>query len=212
MMVLSSSDTARIRAAAHQFPEFVGWLITPRVFYKRRSMREIDALWAADNDCYKPENFSPDGFKDMLLANLDVRERCLFVSAPDVVGDAGATLERFFVWERVIRVLGFPVALVAQDGLEDEWIPWDRLDALFIGGSTKWKLSQAAVGLMREARSRGKWVHVGRVNSQKRFRHCWWAGADSVDGTTFGICPDDSLAWALPLLRSLDVQARLGLV
>ena len=66
---------------------------------------------------------------------------CLFAAAPDVVGDAAATLqrsERMLDW---IRYAGFPVAFVARDGLEHLTVPWDDFDALFIGGSTSWKLA-----------------------------------------------------------------------
>ena len=59
--------------------------------------------------------------------------RCLFATAPDVVGDAQATLRRAYMlgW---IRYAGLPAALVAQDGLEHLAIPWDDFDALFLGG------------------------------------------------------------------------------
>ncbi|MET7951049.1 hypothetical protein [Micromonospora sp. NPDC005324] len=33
-----------------------------------------------------------------------------------------------------------PAALVAQDGLKAPAVPWHAIDALFIGGSTAWKL------------------------------------------------------------------------
>lgn len=35
--------------------------------------------------------------------------------------------------------LGYPAALVAQDGLTDATTPWSDLDVLFLGGSTAWK-------------------------------------------------------------------------
>ena len=41
---------------------------------------------------------------------------------------------------------------------------------------------RTALALARAAKRRGKWVHVGRVNSQRRLRH-FWGWADSVDGT-----------------------------
>jgi hypothetical protein len=40
-----------------------------------------------------------------------------------------------------IRYAGFPVAFVARDDLEHLTVPWDDFDALFIGGSTSWKLA-----------------------------------------------------------------------
>ena len=40
-----------------------------------------------------------------------------------------------------------------------------------IGGTTSWKLGPAAAGLAAQARRRGLWVHLGRVNSLKRLRY-----------------------------------------
>lgn len=41
--------------------------------------------------------------------------------------------------------------LVAQDGLERLRIPWNSFDALFIGGTTEWKLGAAARAIARDA-------------------------------------------------------------
>jgi hypothetical protein len=49
-----------------------------------------------------------------------------------------------------------PIALVAQDGLEPLPVPWEQLEALFIGGSSRWKLGPHAARLVREAKERGK--------------------------------------------------------
>jgi len=210
MMILSSSNTPSIRAAAHNFPQFVGRLITPRVHYQ--ASFTPNAWWAADNDCFNPDNFHPRRFITMLCHHQSRNHRCLFVTAPDVVGNARATLKRFRHWEPALHNLGYPVALVAQDGLEHLTVPWSKFEALFIGGTTKWKLSPTAVDLARQAKRRAKWVHLGRVNSQKRFRFAFHIGADSIDGTTFGIATDKSLAWALPLLRALDAQTKLPII
>jgi hypothetical protein len=78
-----------------------------------------------------------------------------------------------------------PIALVAQDGLEPLPVPWEHLQALFIGGSTQWKLGPHAASLVREAKERGKWVHVGRVNTLQRIRWCMALGVDSIDGSGF---------------------------
>jgi hypothetical protein len=128
--------------------------------------------WAADNGRFS----SPETYTD---------EACLFATAPDVVGNAGATLALSAPMYRRIRQLGYRPALVAQDGLEHltEFIPWDDFDALFIGGTTRWKLSEAAASLAAEAKRRGKWVHMGRVNSLRRLRHAESIGCDSADGT-----------------------------
>jgi len=127
----------------------------------------------------------------------------LFVAAPDVlhfialqdgeevpVGDAAATLVQYPVHARRIRAMGFKVALVGQDGIEallDE-IPWDLVDAIFLGGSDAWKLGPGAKALIDQAKLRGCHVHMGRVNSFARLQLAQDLGCDTADGTfiTYG--------------------------
>lgn len=174
-----------------------------------------DVWWMADNGCFG------DGFPGYgkwitwLEGYRDRAERCRFVVAPDVFrpdlgcGDAVATLNRSLPWMHAIRYLGYPAALVAQDGLEELAVPWDALDALFLGGSTTWKLSQHAARLTTEAKAHGKWVHMGRVNSFRRLRYARDIGCDSVDGTFLAFGPDHNLPELLGWLRDLDNQRSL---
>ena len=128
---------------------------------------------------------------------------CLFVTAPDVVGDAAQTLRNFAEWRSELD--GFPVALVGQDGLGVP--PWDEFDALFIGGTTEWKMGAQARRLIREAKERGKWVHMGRVNSYARGRYARWLGCDSIDGTQFSWFRDTKLPAYLNALRQETLSA-----
>jgi hypothetical protein len=143
-------------------------------------------MYGIDTGCFNPK-VSAKFKADSYLAWLDKRDRscCLFATAPDVVGDAAATLERSLPILPRIRALGFKAGFVAQEGSELLGIPWDAFDVLFIGGSTtEWKLGAVARELCAEARRRGKWVHVGRVNSEKRLTICAeQMEADSADGT-----------------------------
>jgi hypothetical protein len=116
-------------------------------------------------------------------------DRCLFATAPDVVADAAATLELSAPMLPRIAKLGYRPALVAQDGLEDLAVPWAEFDALFIGGTTAWKVGDAAAALAIEAKRRGKWVHMGRVNSLRRMRYAESIGCDSADGTLLRFDP-----------------------
>jgi hypothetical protein len=131
-------------------------------------------------------------------------EGCHFVTAPDHVGDAEATLKDSAPWLPQIRNLGHRAALVAQDGLEVLDTPWDSFDVLFIGGTTEWKLGPEAALLAKEAKSRGKGLHMGRVNSQKRIRYAHSLGCDTVDGTFLAYGPDWNLKvllrWMLEVL------------
>lgn len=167
--------------------------------------------WAADSGCFNRATYVGD---DAYLAWLSQRvgfiERCLFATAPDVVGDHAATLAAFPAMAPKIRALGYPVAFVAQDGCNEDEVPWGEIEVLFIGGSTAWKLSETAYGLVATGKARGKWVHVGRVNSLRRLRAFAFAGADSADGTFLAFGPHKNLPRAVRWLRSLDRQMTLG--
>lgn len=163
-------------------------------------------VWCADNGCFThPERFDLGKYLAWLSArNLD---NCLFATAPDIVGNAEATLERSAPVLPMLRDLGVDAALVAQDGLENLTVPWDTFDCLFIGGSTAWKLGEAARNLTAEAKKRGKWVHMGRVNSFSRLKYANDIGCDSADGTYLAFGPkrnlDNLLSWLTELERSM---------
>jgi hypothetical protein len=107
---------------------------------------------------------------------------------------------------------------MAAAGWEDpltcrcDW--WGDFDALFIGGTTAWKLGGDAAWLVRQARLREKWVHMGRVNSLTRLLRADRIGCDSVDGTYLAFGPRVNLArvtaW-LPELERARAQMELPL-
>lgn len=154
----------------------VGQLLTPLTRYR---LRDSARPWAIDNGAFA--QFDADAFLSLLKREEHHRERCLFVTAPDVVGSARRTLEVFEHWKE--RLAGWPIALACQDGQEHLPIPWGEIAAVFIGGSTNWKASDHAAHIIKAAKAIGKWVHVGRVNHPPRFEHFKKLGADSVDGT-----------------------------
>lgn len=121
-----------------------------------------------------------------------------------------------------IRALGVPVALVAQNGLtvEDLDSVWNEFDVLFLGGcrrclhcgwwpsyddlrgstcpdcgrhTVEWKLEPDAARLAFAARERGLEVHMGRVNSARRWRYAEAIGCSSADGTFLAFGPDKNL-------------------
>lgn len=165
-------------------------MVTPRM----GQQPPPDQPWAADNGRFSaPQDYTDAGYLAW-LARMPV-ESCLFATAPDVVGDAVATLELSAPMLPRIRQLGYQVAFVAQDGLIDP--PWDDFDVLFIGGTTAWKLSETAAVIVREAKRRGKWVHMGRVNSKRRMVYAESIGCDSADGTMLRFDPNrDVQGWA----------------
>lgn len=138
--------------------------------------------WAADNEAFT-RGFEPDRFFGWLAKLEPYRMACLFVTVPDVVGNAEETLESWHQWRPAFA--GWPLAFVAQDGQEDRSLPAE-FDALFVGGSTEWKLSSAAAYCIQGAQQLGKHIHIGRVNWRKRYAHFrLLAGSDlfTCDGT-----------------------------
>lgn len=196
-MYLSGVTNGPLEAAVNDGLS-VGLLIQPGNGYATRIDRF--SAWAADNGCFAAgAAFSLDAFLEYLRDPrlLERRERCLFATAPDVVGDAAATLERALPAIDRIRELGYPVAFVGQDGSEDDvdsLIPWSSVDVLFLGGSTEWKVDPDRAGVVAAAaRSRGIPVHMGRVNSLRRLRIAQSFGCATADGTFLAFGPDTNL-------------------
>lgn len=154
----------------------VGQLLTPLTGFR---LRDPGRPWAVDNGAFS--NFDAKAFLSRLRRCDEHREKCIFVTAPDVVGSARRTLEVFDGWKG--RLAGWPIALAMQDGQQDLSIPWEEIKAIFVGGSTNWKVSEHATHCIKAAQALGKWVHVGRVNEPKRFEHFEKLGVDSVDGS-----------------------------
>ena len=167
-------------------------------------------LWAADNGCFTHPDLNVEKYLAWLAALRQYRETCLFATAPDVVGDASETWKRSKDVLPEIRALGYPAALVAQDGIEDEPIDWAAFDCLFVGGSTEWKLSTNTHWLCREAIKEGKWVHMGRVNSFRRTLQARFAGCHSVDGTALAFAPDRRLEQLERWLDFINTQPVLN--
>lgn len=151
-------------------------LLTPLTRYKAR---EPESHFAIDNGAYS--GFKADSFLSLLKREEHRQELCRFVAVPDVVGSARRTLEVFDYWQPKLK--GWPLALVAQDGQENLPIEWYKLSAVFIGGTTEWKMGPQAKAIVLAGKATGKWVHVGRVNTPGRLEHFEKMGADSIDGT-----------------------------
>lgn len=200
MIILVDGGPGSNRPATH-----IGRLVTPR----SGSVIKAGERWAMDNDAYGA--WSADRFARCLLRYQGI-PGCLFVSCPDVVGDFAATLSRFWEWRGEIAGSGYPVAFVVQDGARPDLIPWDFLDAVFVGGSAglvEWKLSEDAARVVEAAKARGKWAHMGRVNSSKRLQIAYDFGCDSVDGSGFSKFPDAMLRRCMPTLKRLNRERLL---
>ena len=151
-------------------------LFTPLTRFK---CQDPDAHFGIDNGCFK--RFNEQAFLALLERESPRKHLCRFVCCPDIVASAIRTLEIFERWKR--RLEGWPIALVAQDGLESLSIPWDEINAIFIGGSTQWKDGPHAAAIVKTGKILGKWVHIGRINTPGRFEKFEGLGADSMDGS-----------------------------
>ena len=206
MQIFVSGATATVREYVGH-PD-LGVLLVPSAFNNPDVALDGHHSWAIDNGAFS--DFNAERFL-LLLEKTRGKPCCRFVACPDVVGDATVTRTRFDFWEPMIHSLGFPVALVAQDGLTVKDTPWMRLDALFIGGTTTFKLGHTARVLAAYAKARGKWLHMGRVNSRQRLHYAERIGCDSVDGTCFSrwgnVWIPKGLQWVEPLPLFRDLQA-----
>jgi len=109
--------------------------------------------------------------------------RCLFAVVPDWPCNHRSTLKMFAHYAPILRSFRLPLAFAIQDGATVDTVPWSAFDVAFLAGSTSWKCGEEAYSFAIEARNRGKWVHMGRVNSWDRLDWASRIGCDSSDGT-----------------------------
>jgi hypothetical protein len=190
-------------------PEFigvenVGFMLTPNI----GNAHPEDAPWAADSGLFSTKGerqFDLDKYIRWLYDRRIYQKDCLFATAPDVVGDPVTTWKRSEHVLPCIRGLGYKAALCAQDGIVTTDIQWDMFDVFFVGGTDAFKLAENTYKLATMAKDRGKWIHMGRVNSARRFRAANISGYDSVDGTFLCFGPDTNF----PKLESWLSHAKL---
>lgn len=169
------------------WPPWYGILRSPRSASAILT-REGQRMWCGDNDAFH-DLFEPATFRHWLAKMRPFQSNCVFIACPDVVADAKETHERWCEWAPIIDRLGYRPAFVLQDGQNPDEIP-ALAEVLFLGGSTEFKLSDTARACIAEGKKRLAWVHIGRVNSQKRLAYFAPLGADSADGTTINRGPE----------------------
>ena len=173
MIVMLSSD---LDQAEKEIGCRVEQFLSPDKRFKRE---RLENHYAIDNGAFA--GFDAEQFLGLLEKERQRRDLCRFVAVPDVVGSARRTLEVFHRWKH--KLTDWPLAYVCQDGQENLPLPWNDIAAIFIGGSTDWKMGQHAAACVKAAKAIGKWVHAGRVNTPGRFEYFEKLGADSLDGT-----------------------------
>lgn len=155
-----------------------GVMVSPASGNDPRRAVEAGLPWVIDNDCFT--GYRPDRISATLQRHAGV-PGCVFAVVPDVVSDHVATLALWHEWIAAYRDLGYPPAFVAQDGCTATAVPHDAA-AVFIGGSDRYKHSDTVRSIVKEAKRRNLWVHMGRVNTLQRIRYASAIGCDSIDG------------------------------
>lgn len=161
----------------------------------------------ADNGCFSGKWSHDRWFRWLLDQPRSIR----FAVAPDVFDPTGApchdaTLDRWRTYGPLIERHGFTPAFVCQVGATPANVP--DAPVFFLGGTTEWKLGDTARAITEAAKACGAWVHMGRVNSLRRFDIARRWGCDSVDGTYLTFGPDVNLPRLLAWLES-DLQLDL---
>jgi hypothetical protein len=184
-------------------------LRTPATGYARRD----GVSWVMDNGSFS--HFDEAAF--MRMANVGIADSyCLWIAFPDMVGDHAETVHLFDKYWQKLESMWFPTpdlskkaAFVIQDGCNKNSVPWGKISAVFLGGSDRFKLSRQAWVILEEAKMRGKWVHVGRVNTPPRIYY-FHTLADSIDGS--GLAKyDHMLDAALDTIQRLKNGTQLSL-
>lgn len=172
------ADSKSLDEVERDIGEAVGQLLTPLTY--RKNFRP-DKVFGIDNGCFA--SFKKKEYFNLLEREAVNAKYCKFVALPDVVFNARRTLELFDHYRHHELICRFPKALVIQNGQEDLPIEWHLLDAIFIGGDDRFKMSDACKQIIQCAQRLDKYVHVGRVNDPNRWQHFAEMGCDSFDGT-----------------------------
>lgn len=190
-----------------EHPEFYGVLAQPRA--ANIGPIKEGRSWAYDNDCFNG-GFEPWKWSTTLHKLLPYRRSCLFVVAPDVVGDAMKTKSLWYNWLPTLKALKLPLAFVAQNGQAALDLPEDAT-WLFIGGDDSFKLGDEGRECVRQAKERGMKVHMGRVNSLKRLRYAKALGCDTIDGTYVCFGKDKNTPKLSNMMRTVLSETHLPL-
>ena len=175
IFLLDTSPKQGIANCGKELNVPVGQLLTPLTRYR---LQDADLPWAIDNGAYS--GFNERAFFALLKREEHRKDQCKFVCLPDVVGDFDKTLDLFFQF--YAQLIEWPIAFALQDGLQISLVPWQKITAVFVGGTNKFKGSFVLWECLKAAKTMNKWVHIGRVNTTNRYNY-FCDIADSCDGT-----------------------------
>ena len=199
-------------------------LIKGPASYNPATAARYDAI-ILDNSCYSqqilPGTIYADRWRRFLDRMEPIADRVTFAVVPDLAdheraqgprhpAPAEATCALFDTFHDDVAGR-FPVAYALQPGAELGLVPWDRIDAVFVGGDTDWKLSHHALYLCAEAKSRGLLTHLGRANGARRMMRAQSMQVDSCDGNLLAYAPTKNAARLGRILARLPRTPQLAL-
>lgn len=198
MFMLVNSRPKAICVKEH---DNLGFLVTP--FSNTPYEQVKNKVYAIDNGAFA-------GLDEKKFTNIVNKfknnKKELFIAVPDVVGSHKETIKMFYKWRD--KLTDYNLGFVAQDGMTSQDIP-KEVQAVFIGGSTEFKLGQTAYDIIQTAKQNGLWVHMGRVNSLKRIKYAFDSNVDSIDGTKYAKFDKVHLEKALKYISNLEKQIPL---
>lgn len=197
MKILLDCSPSKIDEYSKKYNFNFGQLRTPLTAYALSGK-----IYGLDNGCFS--KFDKKTWRRLVVEAKN--HLPVFVTLPDIVGDARRTLELYNQFYDEVHPL--PCALVLQDGIGNFDIDWNKVDAVFVGGSDAFKISSEAINACKVAKMLDKWVHVGRVNTPQRVSQ-WIGLADSIDGS--GISKYDHMLEAV-LAEILDKNPQESLI
>ena len=193
MKILLDCSVDKIKRYSEKYNHDFYQLRTPLTKYKITE----DMPYGLDNGCFS--DFRYETWQRLLREAREIKP--LFCCLPDVVGSAVRTSDLFDYFKEETE--GLPRALVLQDGIANVHINFKEIDAVFVGGSDKFKLSKECQEAVRAAKTLGKWVHLGRCNGARVKQ--WVGVADSLDGS--GISRfDKTLERLLAEIKNVEQQ------
>lgn len=152
----------------------------------RGSLRSEGMRYALDNGAWTAYQQGTRFDESAFLRAVDkVGEGADWIVIPDIVAGGLRSLEYSLAWAHRLRGLPTPLLIAVQDGMSPDDVRAFLSPAvgIFVGGTSEWK-EQTALQWGHLARRRNCYLHIGRVNSQRRIAICSAAGANSFDGTS----------------------------
>ncbi len=112
MLLLATQAQPQMRA--HRHPN-LGRLLQPRHYPRARATAASGVPWAADNDAFNGWDAGAERRFLRMVDALSGLPGCLFVTCPDIVGDAGLTSLLFEEYAPLLWRHGLPPAYLLQE-------------------------------------------------------------------------------------------------